>query len=521
MDKVALTGFMGAGKTSVGRALAVALGVDFLDVDSSLVAAHGSIARQFERDGEAGFRAREAAVVQRWVEGEGAGILALGGGAWHRPAVREALWRRATTVFLDVPLETSRARVGSGDDRPLWDEGVEARFAERQPGYREADVVVDGTGPVAAVVERVRAALGSARRSARRTVPVALAGEGYDVHVARGFAGLGEAVIERLPAATEGVVLVSDDTVAPLWEAAVGRELPIARRVVLPAGEAFKGWPSLQAVVDGILDGPAHRGTVVVALGGGVVGDVAGLGAALALRGLPVVQLPTTLLAMVDASVGGKTAINHPRGKNLVGTFHQPSLVWAASTTLGTLEPLERRAGWGEVAKTALIGDPGLLDGLPEAEVAAAAGRLAPVEEAVARCVAVKARVVAEDAMERGVRVWLNAGHTVAHGLETALGHGTLSHGHAVALGLVAELRWAVHEGVCVDPTLLPRLAAALEGAGLDLEVPPFDRDVALEAMGRDKKGTGASVRVPVPRRAGEMVVVDVPRQRLGDLLPE
>jgi len=521
MDKVALTGFMGAGKTTVGRALAAAMGAAFLDVDAALVEAHGPIARQFRDDGEAAFREREACLVQAWVDREDSGIVALGGGAWHLPSVQEALWGRAATVFLDVPLDVARARVVRDEERPLWDDSVAARFQARQAGYREADLRVDASAPVAAVVDRILEGLSTRRPVAAMAVPVELDAHAYEVHVGRGFAGLGDRLRAVCSAAHEGVVLVSDETVDPLWTAAVEREISVARKVVLPAGEAHKGWSSLQDVVDGILDGPAHRGTVVVALGGGVVGDIAGLGASLALRGLPVVQLPTSLLAMVDASVGGKTAINHTRGKNLVGAFHQPSLVWAASAVLGTLAPIERRAGWGEVAKTALIGDPSLLEVLPAAEAAAAAGSLHLVEQAVARCVAVKARVVAEDALERGVRVWLNAGHTVGHGLETALGHGAIPHGHAVALGLLAELKWALGEGVCVEPELMARLEASLVGAGLCLDVPPFDREAALEAMGRDKKGTGGGVRLPLPRRAGEMVVVDLPRARLAELLPE
>ncbi len=519
-DRVALVGFMGAGKSTVGRVLAGRLGCDLVDLDQQLERDHGPIAAPSARDGEASFRAREAAAVAAWVEQDAAGILALGGGAFHLPSVREALWGRVRTVFLDVPLDVARARVGTGRSRPLWDASVDARFLQRQPGYCSAELRVDATGSVETVVDRVLDALAVPSGEEPVSVSVALARDPYEVWVAGGLAGLGESVRRVLPTAAEGVVLVSDDQVAPLWADAVARELSIARQVVLPAGEAHKGWASLQAVVDGILAGPTHRGTVVVALGGGVVGDVAGLGAALALRGVPIVQIPTTLLAMVDASVGGKTAINHERGKNLVGAFHQPALVWAASATLGTLDLAERLAGWGEVAKIALIGDPALLAAMPGAEADARDGAWAGVEEAVRRCVAVKARVVVADARERGVRVWLNAGHTVAHGLETALGHGTLSHGHAVALGLLAELRWAIAEGVCEDPGLYAALEAALGGVGLDLDVPRYDRDAALVAMGLDKKGTGRGVKLPLPRRAGEMTVIELPRERLGELLP-
>lgn len=349
-------------------------------------------------------------------------------------------------------------------------------------------------------------------------IPVAIPGHGYEVTVSASYAGMGAAVRARLPGAEAGVVLVTDDTVAPLWKTAVTDELEVARTVVLPAGEAHKGWGALKQVVDGILDGVTDRHTTVVALGGGVVGDVAGLGAALALRGLPLVQLPTTLLAMVDSSVGGKTAINHATGKNLVGAFHQPSLVWANLATLGTLDPRERAAGYGEILKTAVIGDPALIESTPDADEAYRRGELGPLADAVARCVAVKARVVGEDAREQGIRIWLNAGHTVGHGLETALGHGVLRHGHAVALGLVAETAWAAATGRCEEADLPARLVRAFEQLGLSMAPPEANLAAVVRAMGRDKKGAGQGVRVPFAVRAGQMAVEFVRRASLADL---
>lgn len=345
-----------------------------------------------------------------------------------------------------------------------------------------------------------------------REVQVELGDRAYRVVVTRGFAGLDDALVEvtggRPP------VVVSDDNVAPLYLAAVRQAVgEVHHEIVLPAGEAYKGWAALQQIVDGCLRAGVDRRTTVLALGGGVVGDVAGLAAALVLRGIRVVQVPTTLLAMVDSSVGGKTAINHTVGKNLVGAFHQPSLVWANLDTLHTLEPIERVAGMGEVVKTALVGDAELLD------VLEGDGVEARLDEVVARCVATKASVVARDEREGGIRAWLNAGHTVAHGLETALGHGRMPHGVAVAHGLVAETRWAAAEGLCTDAGLPARLEALVRGLGVPPVPADLDHSAAVAAMHLDKKALDDMMVLPVVERAGQMRLCRLPKERLPELL--
>jgi 3-dehydroquinate synthase len=248
-----------------------------------------------------------------------------------------------------------------------------------------------------------------------------------------------------------------------------------------------------------------------------VLGDIAGFAAAATLRGLPFVQVPTTLLSMVDSSVGGKTGVNTRHGKNLVGAFHSPRGVWIATDTLGTLPPEELRAGLGEVLKTAVVADPALF------ELAArvrpgdpAQGEL--LEEIIARCVSAKAAIVSRDERESGGRIVLNAGHTVAHALETAVGP-TLRHGEAVAIGLVAEARWAVARGICADRDLPERIASAARAVGLPTEPPAADLAAVLAAARLDKKGAADKIRLPVPVRAGEVVVVDLDRASLPDLL--
>ena len=340
-------------------------------------------------------------------------------------------------------------------------------------------------------------------------VTVELGERSYDVCVTRGWDGLRQ----RLHGVGHGPpVVITDDVVAPLYLDEVSRRLAPRATVVVPSGEGSKSWRRLGMVVDRLLEAGVDRRTPVVALGGGMVGDLAGLAAALTLRGLPVVQLPTTLLAMVDSAVGGKTAVNHPRGKNLVGAFHQPSLVWANLDTLDTLPPEQLASGLGEVVKTAVVGDATLLD-------VVAQGDRDRQGEVVGRCVACKARVVAADEQESGVRAWLNAGHTVGHAVETAAGHGQVAHGVAVAHGLVAEARWAVAEGVCIDPDLPDRLADLLWRLRLPDLPATFDHGAAEAALQVDKKAVGDMMSLPVPRRAGEMVLVPVPRARLPELL--
>lgn len=352
-------------------------------------------------------------------------------------------------------------------------------------------------------------------------VRVALGERAYDVVLADGLVGLGEAV--RAATGARRAVLVTDDVVAPLWADPAVAALDGLRvdRVVFPSGEANKTLATWAAVLDGLLGAGVDRRTAVVALGGGVVGDVAGFAAASALRGLPLVQVPTTLLAMVDSSVGGKTGVNHAAGKNLVGAFYQPALVWAATDTLDTLDPAERRAGLGEVLKTALIGDLALLGAIDGGAEALAAGDADATRAAVARCVAAKAAVVAADEREGGLRAVLNAGHTVGHGLERALGYGVLRHGEAVGLGLVAEAAWAVREGLCEDPALPERIVAWLARLGLPATTPAVDPAAVARAAAVDKKATGDTVTVPLPVRAGVYTLRPVPLARLAELVSE
>jgi 3-dehydroquinate synthase len=352
------------------------------------------------------------------------------------------------------------------------------------------------------------------------TIAVALGGRAYDVILSPALAGFGAALASV--ARVGPCVVVTDAHVAPLWLDRLEHEVRIAgfspRSVVIPAGEANKTVEGWWQVVDGVLGGFVDRRLPVIALGGGVVGDLAGFAAATVMRGLPFVQVPTTLLAMVDSSVGGKTGFDHPRGKNLVGAFHQPRLVWAPLETLATLPDRERRAGLGEVVKHALIegeamftrveGLAGaLIDGEPEATL-----------EIVAQTVRSKAGVVVSDELEQGRRAILNLGHTVAHAVEAVAGYGTWLHGEAVAIGLVAEQRFARRFLPDADPALVDRLRALIDRLGLPSEAPNLDTGALCEAAGLDKKTSGAMLSLPLCSRVGHVDVHLLERARLVEL---
>jgi len=501
---IALLGFMGAGKSTVGQALASRLGWRFIDLDREFVAQHGPIDLYFREFGEAAFRSLERELIDA-ISPERT-VVALGGGATIDPGSRGAVERRFHTVFLDAPLSVCAERVGTGAGRPVWGEAAE-RFESRQPAYRSARTRVNAVASVEHCVEAILAERG------RRQERVELGARSYDVVLSDSFEGLSERISGDLR-------IVTDDRVGPLWGEALQRELP-GVSFAFPAGEVHKTLQTWQAVVTDLIGSRTRRDTTIVALGGGVVGDLAGFAAATVNRGLPLVQVPTTSLAMIDSSVGGKTAVNHPMGKNLVGAFHQPRAVWINTRTLSTLDPREHCSGLAEALKMAVTLDPVLLDVIEALAPQLRQADPGATAHVVALSIRNKARVVAEDERETGRRMVLNAGHTVGHGLERAAGYGALLHGEAVAIGLIAECRWAAQNGHC--PSTLPeRLVRITQALGLPTEPPPgLRRQAVLDAMAVDKKAARDILHVPVPAGAGTSVCIPLPLSALDALLPE
>jgi shikimate kinase/3-dehydroquinate synthase len=281
-------------------------------------------------------------------------------------------------------------------------------------------------------------------------------------------------------------------------------------RVTLPPGEIYKTLATVSTIWDGALAGKVDRDAVVLAAGGGVVGDLAGFAAACLLRGVRFVQAPTTLLAMVDASVGGKTGFDHPTGKNLVGAFHQPSAVVADLEHLQTLSARERRAGLAEVAKIALATDGGLLAELERTASALAAGDVAALLPIVRSAIDAKIRVVRDDERESGARALLNLGHTVGHALETHGGYSRWLHGEAVALGTVVELRATATLGL-TPPDLPARAAALFEALGLPSKVSASEVAASWRFVSGDKKRAGTQLKLPVVTAPGVSHVEKVP----------
>ena len=362
------------------------------------------------------------------------------------------------------------------------------------------------------------------------TVRVELGERAYDVQIGEGLIETAGARI--LPVLTQRrVAIVTDANVAEVhlepFRAALEAAGIRSTALVLPAGEATKGWSEFSRCVEWLLAEQVERRDVVVALGGGVIGDLVGFAAAVLRRGVRFVQVPTTLLAQVDSSVGGKTGINTPQGKNLVGAFHQPSLVLADTGVLSTLPERDFLAGYGEVVKYGLLGDAAFFDWLEANGPAMAAGDGAARIRAVTRSVEMKAGIVARDETEQGERALLNLGHTFCHALEAATGYSDrLLHGEGVAIGCALAFELSARLGLCSqeDPVRVRAHLAAM-GMKRDLsEIPGGlpDADALIALMGQDKKVLDGKLRFVLARGIGEAFVTDaVPREVLQGVLDD
>jgi shikimate kinase / 3-dehydroquinate synthase len=496
-----LIGFMGAGKSTVARELALALGVEELDSDRLLEERLGhSLAREFELGGERAFRVREEQLVCELLAAAGPGdVLALGGGSVLSPRVRKALGTHLT-VLLDVAPETAWTRVQVSTDgvaRPLASdrETFGALYDERLELYeRLADAILPEL-PVGAAPATVRAlrSLAAAPSGTRMLWATSASGD-YPVLIGRGLLGAGDpelaARIWPLERSTSRAYCVSDETVAALYGDRLGA---LAGTIAIPPGEASKTLAGAERVWSALVEGGMTRADHLVALGGGVVGDLAGFCAATYQRGVAVVQVPTTLVAQVDSAYGGKTGVDLPQAKNYVGSYHQPAGVIVDPDVLASLPAAELAAGWVEVLKTALIAGGSLWQGVAKGD---------PVDErAILACARTKLAVVAEDERDGGRRQVLNLGHTVGHAIETATGYARYRHGEAVGLGLLAALRLSGLDGLRAEVRellLAHELPVTLSGTSVE---------AVLEASVRDKKRVGDRLPFVLIGEPGEVSV--------------
>ncbi len=479
-------GFMGAGKSSAARAVAAELGADLLDSDRELETELGEpIEAFFDREGEPAFRAREEEAVLRLLARAGDGVVALGGGALASERVREALGAH-TVVHLEVePGEAWRRATGKG--RPLArDRGrFEQLHTDRVVLYEScADAVIPPAGRD--IVRRALPAL-VALRDARATgngagvrlVWARAASGHYPVFVGRGLLARGF----FYPSDARRFV-VTDENVAPL------HRIEAEHTVAIPAGEATKVLDTAELVLRRLAQAGAERGDVLAAVGGGVVGDLAGFCGAVYQRGMRIVQVPTSLVAQVDSAYGGKTGVDLPEGKNYVGAYRQPAAVLCDPAALDTLPAEELAAGYVEVVKTALIAGGQLWARVREGD--------AVDEQTIIGCLRTKLTVVAKDERDRGRRQVLNLGHTVGHAIEAATGYRRYRHGDAVGIGLLAALRLSGRDALRAEVSDL----LAARGLPLAFEGAPVDDVLAM--VEHDKKRVGG--RVP-------FVLVEAPGQ--------
>lgn len=512
---IVLIGFMGAGKTTVGRLLAEALNRPFIDVDRIIQSdASRSILDIFRTNGEAVFRVLEADAVQRVAEKRGA-VIAVGGGAVTNPASVRALRRSGVLVWLRVPLAEMRKRAAVEGGRPLLTDeaSVDALYEGRVPLYSLADVIVDADGlSPEATATAVRQRLDATTSADTEVVRVDLEERSYDVHVGAGLLERAGVLCEQVGLSERGL-LITNPHVGALYCGTVVRSLARSGlrvpKVEIPDGEQHKSSSTLALIYEAALTYKLERGSAFFALGGGVVGDVAGFAAATYLRGVDFVQVPTTLLAQVDSSVGGKTGINLDRGKNLVGAFHQPRLVIADVGTLQTLPRRELTAGFAEVIKYGAIADEPLFAYLEDRCAQLQANDPRAVARVVARSCAIKARIVKQDEREtEGVRELLNFGHTVGHGLEVLGGYTDWLHGEAVAIGMVTAALISKRAGTLSEAEA-DRLIALIRNIGLPVSPGPVDMERLQAALSLDKKVRRSKPRFVLLRGIGASFVSD------------
>jgi len=505
-DNLILTGFMGTGKTSVAQSVAERLGRPFVDMDDEIVERAGqTIPEIFVQLGEGAFRAIESSLCVDLSQRSGL-VIATGGGCLVNGTNREILSSSGLVICLDCQPEGIVKRLEGSSHRPmLYGDTPEARvrdlLADRRQAYAAIPYHIDTTHRnIDQVVEAVLALY----RSEPSRLEVNTPAGAYPIHLMPGGLRLLGDLLSTQPVSAD-LVVVSDEHVWPHWGTPLMQSLAqtghLVTPVILPPGEQHKRLDTVSALYDRFLEAGLDRSGAVIALGGGVITDMAGFAAATFMRGVHLVQVPTTLLGMIDASVGGKVAVDLPQGKNLVGAFVEPLLVLVDPDVLETLPETDVRAGLAEIIKAGVIADPDLFARFEHASVRPA------LQDLIGPALQVKIDVVEDDPYERGRRAVLNLGHTFAHAYEVLEDY-RLHHGLAVSIGMVRAALLAETRGLCTAETR-QRIVDTLRAHGLPVDPPPHDPEQVYEAMFMDKKKQGGKLRFVLPRAIGDVIVVD------------
>lgn len=523
---IILVGMMGAGKTTIGRSLAAFTGKQFYDCDHEIQERTGvTIPVIFEIEGEAGFRKRESQVLRRLVKKSGV-VLATGGGAVLNKDNRRLLKQSGIVVYLRASVNDLYRRTRYDKSRPLLQtKDLRAKLTElyeqRDQFYcKTAHIIIDtGKQNIRSLMKELTSRLITYNspqptdiHNTMRTISVEFSSTAekpnYPIHIGTGILTQAELIVACLQ--QKRVAIVSNTTVAALFldklSTALTENGVQVIPIIIPDGEAYKNWETLNSIYDALLKNYCERHTTVLALGGGVIGDLTGFAAATYLRGVPFIQIPTTLLAQVDSSVGGKTGINHELGKNMIGAFYQPRMVLTDSTTLDTLPDRELRAGIAEIIKYGLIRDPVFFEWLEQNMQRLLAREPVTLIEAIQRSCENKAEIVSADEKESGVRALLNLGHTFGHAIENGVGYGVWLHGEAVAAGTVLAADLSRRMKLITEADV-SRIRKLFQQAGLPVTAPKLDPEKYLKMMSLDKKVSAGKTRFIVLNRIGDAVM--------------
>ncbi|MBI5033740.1 MAG: 3-dehydroquinate synthase [Chloroflexi bacterium] len=519
-----LTGFMGAGKTSVGQVIAKKLRREFIDMDVVIEQEEGMpISKIFETRGEPYFRALESALCARLAARENL-VVATGGGALVNPDNR-AQFKDAFVVCLDATPSEIYSRLKDQHNRPLLStpnpqQRIVELMSARRDAYAQVEWHLDTTSKTVEQIAEEIIGLLSPRR-----ISISVPESVCPIFVGSGLLRrVGQLINLTTDNFSPRCAIITNPRVRQLHVAPVVESLR-ARHfqphvIEIPDSENFKTLETVRTIYDQLIDAQLDRQSIIFAMGGGVIGDVAGFVAATFLRGVSFVQMPTTLLAMVDASIGGKVAVDHPRGKNLVGAFKQPYAVITDTDALMTLPEEELHSGMAEVVKHGIIGDAELFEILerdPHSSPVPTEGR----QSWITRAMQVKIDIVARDPLEQGERGKLNLGHTFGHAFEL-LSHYELQHGEAVSIGLVCAARLALRKNLCVSE-VATRIENLLRAIDLPVRVSPaMSTEAILAAMATDKKRIGPRLRFVLPRAIGDVAIVDdVPQEDVIAVIDE
>ena len=545
-----LVGFMATGKTSVGMSLAQRLGWPLVDADDEIQRRAGkTIPQVFQDEGETGFRRLESSVIQELCLGSGR-VIAAGGGAFVEGENRQRMLSSGLVICLAARPETIIRRLSQNTpasstgedgasqlDRPMLAgantlERITGLLAQRSSSYALANRTVDTDDLTPEqVAQRIMDTCldqgsvlgGNSMADPDLAATVHHSGGSYSVVAGWGLLdNLGERLEEL--GFNSSAYIITDSNVMNPYGRRVQRALEksgiAAHCYVFPAGETSKSFHQAQAIYDWLLGLKAERGQPIVAVGGGVVGDLAGFVAATFLRGVPFVQVPTSMAAMVDASIGGKTAVNLPQAKNMVGAFYQPRGVFADVQTLSTLGKRELAEGWAEAIKHGFITDAGLVDVFEEHAEALMTVEPEISTQVIRRSMAIKAEVVSQDERETlGVRILLNYGHTIGHALEASTEYGRFLHGEGVSVGMMGAAQIARNMGM-INQEVVDQQERLLQRFGLPTTAAGVPVDGVLSAMSLDKKTQGGSNRWVLLEQVGKAVVrSDVPRELVEEIV--